>query len=70
LEYLGKFKKNGDVVQSRAPTAFSLFVKKHFKDAKSKLGASTPHKDVMKHLSQRWKLETNKETAKVIDVSD
>ena len=70
LEYLGKFKKNGDVVQSRAPTAFSLFVKEHFKDAKSKLGASTPHKDVMKHLSQRWKLETNKETAKVIDVSD
>ena len=70
LEYLGKFKKNGDVIQSRAPTAFSLFVKEHFKDAKSKLGASTPHKDVMKHLSQRWKLETTKETAKVIDVSD
>jgi predicted SprT family Zn-dependent metalloprotease len=70
LEYLGKFKKNGDVIQSRAPTAFSLFVKEHFKDAKKKLGASTPHKDVMKHLSQRWKLETTKETAKVIDVSD
>ena len=45
-------------------------MKEHFKDAKSKLGASTPHKDVMKHLSQRWKLETTKETAKVIDVSD
>ena len=57
LEYLGKFKKNGEAVQARAPTAFSLFVKKHFKAAKSRLGASTPHKDIMKHLSQRWKDE-------------
>ena len=57
LEYLGKFKKNGEAVQARAPTAFSLFVKKHFKAAKARLGASTPHKDVMKHLSQQWKDE-------------
>jgi len=70
LEYLGKFKKNGDVVQSRAPTAFSLFVKEHFKDTKSKLGASTPHKDVMKHLSQRWKSEADKENVEIIDVSE
>ncbi|OUS42578.1 SPRT-like metalloprotease [Ostreococcus tauri] len=55
LEYLGKFKKNGEEVQERAPTAFSLFVKENFKAAKDALGAATPHKDVMKHLSERWK---------------
>ena len=68
LEYLGKFKKNGDEVAARAPTAFSLFVKEHFKSTKNALGASTPHKDVMKHLSQRWKNETGKD--EVIELTD
>jgi len=55
LEYLGKFKKNGQEVQTRAPTAFSLFVKEHFKATKDALGAGTPHASVMKTLSKRWK---------------
>ena len=59
LEYLGKFKKNGKEVQARAPTAFSLFVKENFKATKDKLGARTPHADVMKTLSKRWKDKTD-----------
>lgn len=68
LEYLGKFKKNGEEVQERAPTAFSLFVKENFKAAKDALGAATPHKDVMKHLSKRWKDQSG--TGNVIQLDD
>jgi len=55
LEFLGRFNRDGTPVAKREATGFSLFVKEQYGSAKKTLGPGTPHKDVMKDLSDKWK---------------
>ena len=55
LEFLGKFNADGTQCEERPATAFSLFVKTHFGAVKERLPAGTPHKLLMKELSNQWK---------------
>lgn len=55
LEFLGRFNRDGTPVAKREATGFSLFVKEQYGSAKKTLGPGTPHKDVMKDLSHKWK---------------
>lgn len=54
LLYLGKFTRDGELVPTRKPTAFSLFVKENFAKVKKEHPSNLPASAVMKILSQKW----------------
>ena len=61
LVFLGKFTRDGQLVPSRKPTAFSLFVKTKFAEVKQECPKGTSAAEIMKILSREW---TNSEARK------
>lgn len=55
LQLLGAFNKDGTPAKQRKASAFSLFVKQHYAEAKRDLGPAAAHAAVMSRLSTLWK---------------
>ncbi|KAK9811089.1 hypothetical protein WJX73_001706 [Symbiochloris irregularis] len=55
LTYLGKFSADGTESRARNGNSFSAFVKQNFAAVKAAQGPATPHREVMRELSNRWR---------------
>lgn len=56
LSYLGKFNKQGNPVnQQQPPSQYQQFIKDEFASVKKMLPPHTPHSEIMRVLSRRWK---------------
>ena len=57
LEFLGRLKPDGTFAKpkQKAPSAFTIFMKKHMADIKKKYPAAK-HGEIMRILSQKYKL--------------
>ena len=71
LQALGRFNSDGTPAKVRAPSQYSLFVKKHFATQKQKCGPGTPHKEIMQALATSWKAQevNSTEIAKSVPVA-
>ena len=54
LTFLGKYAADGSQAKSRAATPYSSFVQRNFAAVKAAQAPGTPHRDVMRELSNRW----------------
>lgn len=55
LNYLGKFSADGTERKARSGNPYSAFVQENFAAVKAAQGPATPHREVMKELSNRWR---------------
>ena len=55
LAFLGRFAADGSRVKERAGNPYSSFVQEHFAAVKAAQPPGTPHREVMRELSNRWR---------------
>jgi hypothetical protein len=72
LQFMGKFNRDGQLVQERSISEYSAFVKRTFSEVKGALPPGTPSSVVFKAVSARWqqaKLQSDAAAKPAVDAA-